>query len=132
MANKLGVKMNWHPECLIIVDVWGVQIPISPKGHSYITTIQRGSIQDLIPGIREQHVTCLQRIYQLGSHILATFRENLHMAFVYRKAGHGEHESFRYWRIMLFAASRFSKQQLIFLMTVSPAWQVCLIAKSCY
>ncbi|KAF4435520.1 hypothetical protein F53441_13492, partial [Fusarium austroafricanum] len=104
--DEAGVKKNWHPECLIMAEFWSVQIPVSLKGRKYLTTIQSGSMQDLMPDIRVQHVTCLQRIFQLGSHILSTFAQNFHLALVYRKAGSGGHESFRYWRIMLFAASR--------------------------
>ncbi|GKU14263.1 unnamed protein product [Fusarium langsethiae] len=105
-VNKAGVKLTWHPECLIIAEFWGVRIPVSLKGCKYLTAIQRGSMQNLMPEILEQHLACLQRIYQRGSHILSTFGENLHLALLYRKAGSGRHESFRYWRIMLFAASR--------------------------
>ncbi|KAF4944199.1 hypothetical protein FGADI_12853 [Fusarium gaditjirri] len=101
-----GVGMNWHPECLIMTEYWGVQIPVSLQGRKYLTTIQRGSVQDLMPDIREQHVACLQRINQLGSHILSAFTEGFHLALVYRKGDSSGHESFRYWRLMLFAASR--------------------------
>ncbi|EXL55717.1 hypothetical protein FOCG_06267 [Fusarium oxysporum f. sp. radicis-lycopersici 26381] len=105
-VDKAGVKKNWHPECFIMAEHWGVQIPVSLKGRKYLTTIQCGSMQDLMPDILEQHVTCLERIYQLGSHVLSTFAQNLYLALVCRKAGSAGHESFRYWRIMLFAASR--------------------------
>ncbi|KAF5566537.1 GTPase-activating of the rho rac family (LRG1) [Fusarium phyllophilum] len=104
--DRAGVKRNWHSECLIMTQYWGVQIPVSHKGRQYLTAIQSGSMHDLIPEIRKQHITCLQRIYQLGSYILSTFTENLYLALMFRTAGVAGHESFRYWRIMLFAASR--------------------------
>ncbi|KAF5627253.1 GTPase-activating of the rho rac family (LRG1) [Fusarium tjaetaba] len=105
-VDRAGVKRNWHPECVIMTQYWGVMIPVSHTGRKYLRTIQSGSMQDLMADIREQHVACLQRIYQLGTHILSTFTENFRLALVFRKAGYAGHESFRYWRIMLYAVSR--------------------------
>lgn len=83
-------------------EAWDVQITVLRIGQTTLPS----STQDVKLGIQEQYVTCLQPIYQLGSHTLSTFRENLHLALLSRKAGRGGHESFRYWRIMSLAASR--------------------------
>ncbi|KAG5769181.1 hypothetical protein H9Q72_003524 [Fusarium xylarioides] len=97
-----GDGRDWHLECSTMTQRWGVQIPVSHKGREYLTTIQSGSMQDLMPDTQKQHVICLRRICNLSSHILSTFVDNLRIALVFRSG----YQSFRYWTIMLSTASR--------------------------
>ncbi|KAF4332439.1 GTPase-activating of the rho rac family (LRG1) [Fusarium beomiforme] len=90
----------WHIGCYSI-HKWGISLVVSPGGRKYLDSLKASSIE-MDNQSQELHDACVQRIYKVGSDLIALFRSKLTAALEARAEVLAEDgERFERWKAML-------------------------------